>query len=55
MTLARILPLTLIASSLLAGEPAPVPLALHPDNPHYFLWRGTPTILITSGSTTARC
>jgi len=25
------------------------PLALHPDNPHYFLWRGKPTILITSG------
>ena len=21
---------------------------LHPDNPHYFLWRGQPTILITS-------
>src|SRR5215471_16297416 len=25
------------------------PLALHPDNPHYFLWRGKPTIIITSG------
>jgi PA14 domain-containing protein len=25
------------------------PLALHPYNPHYFLWRGEPTILITSG------
>lgn len=24
------------------------PLALHPDNPHYFLFRGRPTILITS-------
>ena len=24
------------------------PIALHPDNPHYFLWRGQPTILITS-------
>jgi hypothetical protein len=22
---------------------------LHPENPHYFLWRGKPTILITSG------
>ncbi|MHC4331116.1 MAG: cellulase family glycosylhydrolase, partial [Planctomycetota bacterium] len=21
----------------------------HPDNPHYFLWRGRPTVLITSG------
>jgi hypothetical protein len=25
------------------------PISLHPDNPHYFLWRGRPTILITSG------
>src|SRR5262245_10859751 len=25
------------------------PLALHPDNSHYFLWRGKPTVLITSG------
>ena len=25
------------------------PIALHPDNPHYFQWRGKPTILITSG------
>ena len=25
------------------------PLALHPANPHYFLWRGEPTILVTSG------
>jgi len=24
------------------------PLALHSDNPHYFLWRGQPTVLITS-------
>src|SRR6187399_3709660 len=24
-------------------------LALHPQNPHYFLFRGKPTILITSG------
>ncbi len=24
------------------------PLSLHPDNPHYFLWRGQPTVLITS-------
>lgn len=25
------------------------PIALHPKNPHYFLWRGEPTLLITSG------
>jgi hypothetical protein len=24
-------------------------IALHPDNPHYFFWRGKPTVLITSG------
>ncbi len=28
---------------------ATAPIQLHPDNPHYFLWRGRPTILITSG------
>ena len=25
------------------------PLRLHPENPHYFLFRGRPTILISSG------
>src|SRR5947209_2889695 len=25
------------------------PISLHPDNPHYLLFRGKPTILITSG------
>jgi hypothetical protein len=25
------------------------PLALHPGNPHYFLFRGKPTVLVTSG------
>ncbi len=25
------------------------PLALHPENPHYFLFRGKPTVLVTSG------
>lgn len=24
-------------------------LSLHPDNPHYFLWRGQPAVLISSG------
>jgi len=27
---------------------ARAPIALHPQNPHYFLWRGQPTVLITS-------
>ena len=25
------------------------PLRLHPENPHYFLFRGKPTVLIASG------
>lgn len=28
---------------------AQTPIALHPENPHYFLWRGKPTVLISSG------
>ncbi|MFW6161879.1 MAG: hypothetical protein ACODAJ_03870 [Planctomycetota bacterium] len=31
-----------------AGD-AMEPIALHPDNGHYFLWRGKPTVLVTSG------
>src|SRR5215204_886321 len=31
-----------------AQTAATAPIALHPDNPHYFLWRGRPTILISS-------
>jgi hypothetical protein len=43
-----------LSSSLLlgfcfAGSAASAPLALHPQNPHYFLFRGKPTIVITSG------
>jgi hypothetical protein len=33
-----------------AAAPAAVdPIRLHPDNPHYFLWRGQSTVLVTSG------
>ena len=32
-----------------SAQSAPAPIALHPDNPHYFVWRTRPTILITSG------
>ena len=54
MTSRRFLALALIA--LAASAPAApaaqtaaaAPIALHPENPHYFLWRGRPTILITS-------
>jgi len=37
----------LTAASVLCG--ATKPLSLHPENPHYFLFRGHPTVLITSG------
>ena len=33
---------------LLAPAHAAEPLRLHPDNPHYFLFRGQPTVLIGS-------
>lgn len=32
-----------------ASTPATKPISLHPENPHYFLYRGKPTVLITSG------
>lgn len=31
-----------------AALPAAAPISLHPDNPRYFLFRGAPTVLITS-------
>jgi hypothetical protein len=31
------------------GSSAGEPLRLHPENPHYFLFRGKPTVLVTSG------
>jgi len=38
------------AVMLSAGASAEAaPIALHPENPHYFLWQGKPAILITSG------
>ena len=42
----------LLAGLFVTSAPAkaqPAPLALHPDNPHYFLFRDKPTFLITSG------
>src|SRR6266545_7118815 len=41
---AQLLALLAIVPGLCAA-----PIALHPDNPHYFLWRGKPTVIITSG------
>lgn len=43
------IPFTLLATlgaATVGG--AAEPIRLHPDNPHYFLWRGHPTVLITS-------
>jgi hypothetical protein len=40
------IPFLLLSSALTAS---PQPLQLHPANPHYFLFRGKPTILVTSG------
>ena len=34
---------------LLVAAAASAPLALHPENPRYFLFRGKPTVLVTSG------
>jgi len=39
--------LCLLAPAVLAFGAEPI--KLHPDNPHYLLWRGKPTVLITSG------
>src|SRR5256885_4001368 len=36
----------MLGFTLAAGA---APLELHPDNPHYFLFRGKPAVLITSG------
>ena len=55
MTFRRLLVLALVLALAAASPAAPAaqtaaarPIALHPDNPHYFVWRGRPTILITS-------
>ena len=46
-TLAAVLG-TLAAAGGRQAAPA-APISLHPANPHYFLWRGRPALLITSG------
>jgi hypothetical protein len=38
----------LVAFLFSACRPTPLPLSLHPDNPHYFLFRGEPAVLIGS-------
>jgi hypothetical protein len=44
-----ILIITLFFVVTAQAEPTFNPIELHPENPHYFLWRGKPTVLITSG------
>ncbi len=44
-----LLTITLITSLSGFVSGAAKPISLHPENPHYFLWRGKPTVLITSG------
>ena len=44
----RALALLLLVTPV-AVQSADQPLALHPENPRYFLFRGKPTILVTSG------
>ena len=39
----------ILAAVAVPAAAADRPVALHPDNPHYFLFRGKPTILLTSG------
>ena len=48
----RVALLLLLCARVLMPEPVWAggqPIQLHPDNPHYFLWRGQPVVLITSG------
>ena len=37
------------SGAFLVTAAAVEPIRLHRDNPHYFLWRGAPTLLITAG------
>jgi hypothetical protein len=46
---ARLLASPLIVLACSTALAADAPLALHPDNPHYFLFRGKPAVLVTSG------
>jgi len=51
MTLSKSVPSLALAMVLVVGAaPAAVtPIRLHPTNPHYFEFRGQPTVLVTSG------
>lgn len=49
LTSPRLLAWAVLLLGALPGQAADKPLTLHPDNPHYFLFRGKPAVLITSG------
>ncbi len=52
LSVARLLALLapiMATATLGTGTGKPKPIMLAPENPHYFLWRGKPTILLTSG------
>jgi hypothetical protein len=46
MKISRLIWVCLLAAT---GAHAAEPLRLHPQNPHYFLFRGQPAVLVTSG------
>jgi len=48
-TYQRLFALLVLTSASSPARAQSESLQLHPDNPHYFLWRGQPTLLITSG------
>jgi dienelactone hydrolase len=48
MNLQSLAAAALLLASMLTNR-ADEPIGLHPINPHYFLWRGEPTVLITAG------
>jgi hypothetical protein len=50
MTARQAFPLTVLLLTIRPAFAEPLkPISLHPDNPHYLLFRGKPTILVTSG------
>jgi hypothetical protein len=47
-------PEVIVIASLIVAAAFGAPLALHPENPRY-LFRGKPTVLVTSGEHYGRC
>src|ERR1019366_5233180 len=41
-------PIACLALIVLTAQANAQPISVHPDNPHYFLFHGKPTVLITS-------